>query len=140
MKCADHMECPDYNVYNCDNSHDDFKDCFKPEGYVFSRDYAALFALISSGVVIAAFVDSKWRGDSDIPTTRDICKVERRGPHEISIGVRGRQYGGLYVSRGEWGPEVDLFAAQCEAMNLEWIKPQIDRPYRVISGEEKGRK
>lgn len=93
------------------------------KGYVFSRDYEALFALISSGAVIAAFVDYKWRGIDAASTTRDICEIIRGGPYDISIGVRGHKYGGLYVFDEESGAEFDLFAARCEAMNLEWIKP-----------------
>ena len=92
-------------------------------GYRLSRDYHALFRLISQGMIIAAFVDYRFYCE-DMPATRDICKVGYRGPWQTRIFARGIGYGGLepwYADRGE--DELTCFSKHCTAMNLEWIKP-----------------
>lgn len=93
-------------------------------GYRLSRDYSALFQLVSKGMIIAAFVDYRFRGDDDSPPMRDICAVKYRGPWQITISVRGIGYGGLdpwLADRGE--SEETCFARICAAQNLEWIEP-----------------
>lgn len=93
-------------------------------GYRLSRDYSALFKLVSKGMIIAAFVDYRYHGDDALPPMRDICKVTYRGPWQISISARGIGYGGLepwFSDRGD--DEETFFAKQCAALNLEWIEP-----------------
>lgn len=86
--------------------------------YRLSKNYRILFALISAGEIIAAFVDYELIEDEML---RDLCKVQRHGPYQIRIGVRGMQYGGLERFNEEDGDEKELFIAQCKALNLEWV-------------------
>jgi hypothetical protein len=89
--------------------------------YHLSTDYDALFAELSGGTEIAAFVDYKLA--DGVPVHRDICYVRRFGPYQISIASRGMGYGGLDPFNEQDGEERQLFVRYCNAINLGWIEP-----------------
>jgi hypothetical protein len=94
------------------------------EDYKLSSDYGTLLRLICEGKVIAAFTDYRLSADSEHgDVARDICSVQRRGPYQIKIGVRGMEYAGLYPFNKKDGPEHDLFVQMCSTLNLKWIEP-----------------
>ena len=89
--------------------------------YKLCSDYNELFDLIKEGEKVAAFVDYTFSDSTHV--FRDVVAVRRDGPYQITIGVRGHGYGGLYPFNEKDGDEKELFIKDCEHMNLGWVKP-----------------
>jgi len=93
--------------------------------YSLSRDYSALYELISNGSTIVGFVDHKWMDDR---VARDVCKIIRHEENRISIGSRGMGYGSV----DDWDlynddhTEKNFFIEVCKSCNLEWIKEKAE--------------
>lgn len=84
-----------------------------------SKDYETLYQLILDGNIVPAFVDYNFRGEG--PVVRDVCKIQRRGDYEISIGVRGMCYVEIYPFNQPQGDEKELFIKDCQNLNLGWV-------------------
>ncbi|MEH0153756.1 hypothetical protein V6R21_06380 [Limibacter armeniacum] len=83
--------------------------------YNLSKDYNTLYQHVCDGKVAACFVD--YDG------FRDICQIIKYRDYDISICCRGIGYGNVRTFHRKRGTEKELFIAQCEKLNLEWIKP-----------------
>ena len=93
--------------------------------YKLSKDYELLFCLAHDGCVIVGFIDCPWSHE-DYKPSRDVVKIKRHRPFEISINARGVHYGGVYPPEKKTSrTEQELFVEVCEALNLEWIEQTI---------------
>jgi hypothetical protein len=94
--------------------------------YPLSTDYDELYARICAGEVVAAFVDHTYQDEPDCPVWRDVCSVRRKGPWQITIGVRGHTYSQIcqFEERHCNGrSEKEIFMIDCKLLNLGWVKP-----------------
>lgn len=92
----------------------------QPPRYVMSKDYDALHDLLCKGGEAFALVDYDWRDGS--PTSRDVVRARRTMVGNISIGVRGIEYGDVSTSDAKrHGSERAAFLSECQRLNLEWV-------------------
>jgi len=88
--------------------------------YKFSTDYESLYEKVNNGMEVAAFVDFTRPEIHDL-ICRDVCAIKKRKDWDISIGVRGYSYGGVYYNNEDGRGEKEQFIDECKRLNLKWI-------------------